>query len=165
MSADSRAYEKECKEQLASLARELEPVFSKLGYHFSFADTGVSSGGPFANGFFYGPACRIGLIWRSGSGLGGVSYEADDVVCGHDELLTELGVAQAAWFRFDQERWAPKPKKGHTLTEALTHDIEAFLAELLSKNKSAFIPLARKARERTLVQIFGERGKDLARGS
>jgi hypothetical protein len=164
-SAETRPYEKECKEALLAVAKELEPVFSQLGYSFSLEDTGVSSGGPFANGFFHGPVCRVGLIWRAGSGLGGVSYEAGKTVCGHDELLAELGVAKAAWFTFDEKKWAPRAKKGHTLTESLAHDVSVFLAEILTTKGKGFLSLARKARERTLVKMFGEKGRDLAHGS
>lgn len=164
-SAESRPYEKECKQALLAAAKELEPVFSKLGYSFSFDDTGVSSGGPYATGFFYGSACRVGLIWRSGSGLGGVNYEVGKISCGHDELLVELGVAQASWFKFNEKQMAVKPKKGHTPTEALAHDIQVFLADSLRMKQEEFLPLVQKARERWIIQVFGERGKDLARGS
>ena len=135
----------EARRRLDEVVRELEPIFTRIGYRWISLSDGVSSGGPFANGEFVGPAGRVGLIWRFGSGLGDVTYgphNPESFQCAHTDVMRALGAQGKARFAFNQSTLAPEPTGGGSLTAALAHDIEHYTSKVLSDSPSVLRAIA-----------------------
>ena len=143
------------REALDAVVQDLTPIFSKLGYQWVSGMEGTSSGGPFANGHFVGPAGCIGLIWRIGSGLGGVSYgpRPNEFQCSHEDVMRHLGVEADAHFFFDKTKWAPVARKGNSLISALAHDIELYSSQVLTAPPSILEWITRSSQERFFQEL------------
>jgi hypothetical protein len=91
--------------RLLEIVERLKPILEPLGYLFSLEQKAVSSGGPFANGFFKKDRLQIGLIWRNLSGLGLVIYENGKFSVGHDEIMKYLNHSKIYKLSFDRNSW------------------------------------------------------------
>ncbi len=72
------------------LVHELEPLLNEHGYKFESGNSGTSSGGAYANGYFVNDKVRIGFIFR-GMNLGLIIYETTYSNIGHDSIFSHLG--------------------------------------------------------------------------
>ena len=81
----------ECQQQLVEITERLNPVLNPLGFVFEADGYAVSSGCLFASGFFVNGEKKIGLIYRSFSGLGSVNYECRQSAVSHSDLMLYLG--------------------------------------------------------------------------
>ena len=148
------------RKSLEEVALQLEPIFSRLGYTWELSIEGSSSGGPFATGYFDGPAGRIGLIWRLGSGLGSVSYgphELSAFHCAHNDVVEALGATDRALFSFDRSQWKTLAKGGLSLVQALAHDIEHITSRVLTQPPEVLAEITKNAQERFMRELRGEK--------
>lgn len=136
---------------LESVAQQLEPLFSRLGYKWEWSTEGISSGGSFATGYFVGRAGRVGLIWRTSSGLGVATYGPYDIKefhCGHDDVVEALGATDQAMFHFDRSKWQTVAKGELSVVEALAHDIEHIISKVLTQPPEVLAKITKQARDR-----------------
>lgn len=135
----------------AGAERLLAPL-SAQGFAYSRGDQGVSSGGPFAVGFFRRDALQIGLIIRSGHELGCPSYSAGRGYAGHADLMYELGAAGREQLVEDRW-WAFKGRDGGDPFEALRHDLESIVLPALASSEPQFVAALGRAVDRSLANI------------
>ncbi len=135
----------------AGAERILAPL-SAHGFEYSRGDQGVSSGGPFAVGFFRRGALEIGLIIRSGHELGCPNYSAGRGYAGHADLMYELGAAGREQL-VEESWWAFKGRDGGDPFEALRHDLETIVLPALASSATQFLAALARAVERHLASI------------
>jgi hypothetical protein len=75
---------------LQDLISVLELPMKELGFTFVYEGNSISSGGPFATGFFSDDKLKIGLIFR-GNEFGQVIYETSYSNISHDMIMEFLG--------------------------------------------------------------------------
>jgi hypothetical protein len=130
---------------------KLRPSLNARGFEYSTGDHAVSSGGPFAVGFFRRGDIEIGLIVRSKTALGCPNYSAGHGYAGHEDLISALGadgrqdLVSGEWPSF-QSRGGGDP------FDALRHDLEHIILPAFDESEVRFrASLARaceRARER-----------------
>lgn len=144
-----------CSLERAVLDAGAERLLASLSAHglkYSRGDQGVSSGGPFAVGFFRRGALEIGLIIRSGNELGCPNYSAGRGYAGHGDLMYVLGVAGREEL-VEDSRWAFKERDGGDPFEALRHDLESILLPALASSETQFLAALGRGVERSLACI------------
>lgn len=63
----------QCEQRLLEGTKIIDPILNPLGFVFGITDSGKSSPGPYAVGYYKNGNKKIGLIFRSG-GLGAIEY-------------------------------------------------------------------------------------------
>jgi hypothetical protein len=146
--------ESRAKKDLDKLVAMLDPILTPHGFRFASGDSGVSSGGGFANGHYRHPGLEIGLIYR-GANLGCPNYMSANVGAGHHDLMRELGRAEdcALWFDDAVDRWELVARNGLSVADAFAADLANIvlpcftseldtlrraLADALEKNRNRF---------------------------
>jgi hypothetical protein len=122
---------------LERTAADLAPVLEPHGFEFGLGDTGVSSGGEFATGFFSRPPIRIGLVVR-GKTLGLPNYEYGEVISGHDDLVRALGRGDEARLRWDSQQRRLVASDGADVVSALVSDLEKIIMPSLERSPDDF---------------------------
>jgi F0F1-type ATP synthase assembly protein I len=128
----------ECKQYLIEGNQRLDPILSPLGYVFEISENGISSGGPFAAGFYKNGNKKIGLIYRSISGLGSVVYEDDQNGASHRDLMGYLVKDDASKLKLDPQGFSAYSSDGGDVFAALADDIQNFGLEFLSSSEDQF---------------------------
>ena len=153
MSAQAQA-----KKALSNLVTVLDPVLTPYGFTFLPGETGVSSGGGFANGHYRQAAYELGFIYR-GSDLGCPNYASGSVGAGHHALMRELGHADdcALWFNDSLDKWCLAARHGETFVEALVADLSAIVLPCLSQTPEAYKSALARAFDRRMNKLMGHR--------
>jgi hypothetical protein len=128
----------ECQKLLLTGIEKINPILNPLRFAFEISGSGVSSGGPFASGFYSNGEKVIGLIYRSGSGLGAVIYQYRQLNIIHDDLMNYLEKSDVSKLKFSGRRFASVSKDGGDPFDALASDIQNFALEFLDSNDSDF---------------------------
>jgi hypothetical protein len=142
----------ECKQALLTGVEIIDPLLNPNRYTFEIDGVGVSSGGPFASGFYVNGNKRIGLIYRAGAGLGAVIYEYYPLSISHDTLMKHLGKSNMGKLGYSDFRFASFSKDKGDPFEALAYDTQNFTLPFLNGTDSEFegilkqISSARKAK-------------------
>jgi hypothetical protein len=125
-------------EGLVSVVNILKPTVEPYSFTFSVDENALSSGGPFANGFFNGKYFRIGIIYRKLGGSGSVIYENEMGNASHDQIMSVLGHGNAFHFRFnsDLKVWSVYAVDGGDPLDALVYDWIHFAPPLYIANKT-----------------------------
>lgn len=143
--------EGKAQKELAALAELLHPILVPHGFKFFPGETGVSSGGGFANGSFRRSTDELGLglIYR-GSQLGCPNYELGRFGAGHHELMHELGRVDdcALWFDDALDKWCLFVRHGPSVTGALVADLTRIILPCLSQTPEIY----RGALERAIIK-------------
>ena len=131
--------ELKAKAELAKLVETLDPILSPHGFVFEADQSGYSSGGGFANGFYRRPRDEIGLIFR-GSKLGCPNYASDQKNAGHDELMEALGRGDDCALSFDDnvDVWRLFAKRGHNIVDAFVWDLTHIILPCLENTPDRF---------------------------
>jgi hypothetical protein len=130
--------EDKCKQHLIEGTQRLDPVLNPLGFVFEISESGASSAGPFAAGFYKNGDKKIGLIYRSIAGLGAVIYEYRQLGVSHSNLMYYLGKREVSKLKYDASRFLSYPKGGGNVFDALVYDIRNFGIEFLTYNDDQF---------------------------
>ena len=130
--------EDKCKQRLLDGTQKLDPVLNPLGFVFEISDSGKSSAGSFAAGFYKNGDKKIGLIYRSIAGLGAVIYEYGRVNVSHSQLMLYLGKQDASKLRYNTRRFSSYSKGGGNVFDALGYDIRNFEMEFLTAKDEQF---------------------------
>ena len=151
MSAQAQA-----KKELATLVTVLDPILTPHGFTFFPGDTGVSSGGGFANGHYRQSTNELGLIYR-GSELGCPNYVSEGVGAGHHELMRELGRAEdcALWFDDALDKWCLVARDGRRVTDALVADLSTIVLPCLSQTPAVYRSALGRAFETRMNRLKG----------
>jgi F0F1-type ATP synthase assembly protein I len=130
----------ECKQQLTEITHKLNPILNGLGYVFEHSADGISSGGPFAAGFYANQEKKIGLIYRASAGLGSVNYEYGNGEIGtsHGDLMRYLGKKDVSKLSYDASKFLSYSKDGGSVVDALLYDIQNFSKDLLISTDEQF---------------------------
>jgi hypothetical protein len=134
----------ECQQKLVAITEKLNPVLNPLGYVFEADGYAVSSGGPFASGFFVNGEKKIGLIYRSFSGLGSVNYECRQSAVSHSDLMRYLGKEDQSKLKYDSKKFSSYAREEGDVLDALIHDIQSFEIDLLTSSSEQFYRALRK---------------------
>ena len=135
----------------AGAERLLAPL-SAHGFAYSRGVQGVSSGGPFAVGFFRRGPLEIGLVIRSGHELGCPNYSAGRGYAGHADLMYELGAAGREQL-VEDSWWAFKGRDGGDPFDALRHDLESIVLPALASSEPQLLAALGRGVERSLASI------------
>lgn len=132
-------YLKNSHEQLQVVLARLDPILGQHGFQFHPEYNAVSSGGPFSNGFYGRPPIRIGLIVR-GDELGCPNYDYEKYKSGHSELIQQLGRAEDARLRFDDDlaKWKLVTVDGRDILDALVADLENIILPTIINDVSVY---------------------------
>jgi hypothetical protein len=128
----------ECQQKLVEITENLNPVLNPLGYSFESDGYAVTSGGPFASGFFVNGEKKIGLIYRSFSGLGSVNYECRQSAVSHSDLMRYLGKEEESKLKYDSKKFSSYARDDGDVLGALMHDIQSFEIEMLTGSSEQF---------------------------
>ena len=128
----------ECKQALLAGVEKVGPILNPIGFMFEISGVGVSSGGPFASGFYSKGEKGIGLIYRSGPGLGAVIYEYDQLGILHTDLMKHLGKSDVSMLKYSARKFASFSREKENVFEALAYDIQNFALEFLNSNDAEF---------------------------
>ncbi len=134
----------ESKQQLIEITQRLNPVLNPLGYVFQMAGSGVSSGGPFAAGFYLNGERQIGLIYRATSGLGSVNYKYDQFTISHDGLMQYLGKLNFSKLKYDPKKWSSYGDNGGNVVDAFLYDIQNYETDFLASSDEQFAKVLRE---------------------
>ncbi|HET9907493.1 MAG TPA: hypothetical protein VFQ23_12650 [Anaerolineales bacterium] len=142
--------EKQCEQRLLAGTQKLDPVLNPLGFVFRISSRGISSPGPYAAGFYEKENKKIGLIYRSISGpggLGAVIYEDGQVGVDHSTLMRYLGKKGFNKLRYDENRLSSYSYlAGGDVFDALAYDIQNFGVEFLTLSEDQFSITLKEAR-------------------
>ncbi len=131
---------------------KLRPGLSSRGFEYSMGDQAVSSGGPFAVGFFRRGMLEIGLIVRDRIALGCPNYSSGHGSAGHHHLIWALGaegkehLAPGKWLSFEA-------RTGGDPFEALRHDLEAIVLPALDESEAQFLASLGRAIDKARVEL------------
>jgi hypothetical protein len=128
----------DCKQALLAGIEKIDPILNPLGYAFEISGFGVSSGGPFASGFYSKGEKIIGLIYRAGPGLGAVGYEYRQLGILHNDLMLYLNKSVESKLRYSVRKFASVSREGGDPFEALAYDTQSFALEFLGSDDSNF---------------------------
>jgi len=113
--------------------------------------------GPFATGHFVGPAGKVGLIWRLGAGLGGVTYgpiETQTFQAAHEDVMRVVGAENDAWLAFDKTTLCSVARIGHSVIAALAHDIEHYASKVLDQPPARLKKIAEEAQQQFMESLY-----------
>jgi hypothetical protein len=130
--------EDQCKQRLLEGTQKLDPVLNPLGFVFEISESGVSSAGSFAAGFYKNGDKKIGLIYRSIAGLGAVIYEYGRMSVTHSDLMGYLGKQDASKLKYNTNRFSSYSKGGENIFDALVYDTQNFGLEFLTSSEDQF---------------------------
>ena len=130
--------EDKCKQRLIEGTQKLDPVLNPLGFVFEISESGVSSAGSFAAGFYKNGDKKIGLIYRSIAGLGAVIYEYRQSNISHSNLMHYLGKRDVSKLKYDTNKFLSYSKGGGNVFDALVYDIQNFGIEFLTYSDDQF---------------------------
>ena len=125
--------------ELERIAKRLAPTLEPVGFAFRHDKRGVSSGGPFASGYYVRGPLSLGLIVRRRLGM--VTYEANERSIGHDDLMIVLGHENDSEFMFSQTAMEAVGRSGQDPVSALLHDLDRYVRPLLEADDSVLIGL------------------------
>jgi hypothetical protein len=116
-------YLRQPRKGLLEMVARLDPILNPHGFTFVSEGNAVSSGGPFANGFYVRLPIKIGLVVRD-STFGMPVYYWGECHCGHDDLIAKLGRLPESTVRFNEERWSLETTDGGNIVDAVVADVE-----------------------------------------
>lgn len=125
---------------LAELVEQLEPVLKSHGFTFTAEHDAVSSGGPFANGYFVRGPLRIGVIVR-GTTLGLPVYELGEYNAGHNDVVRLLGRADDARLQWDPDEYQLLARNGYEPIEAFLVDLSTIVLPALRASQDSLASL------------------------
>ncbi|HEX2532784.1 MAG TPA: hypothetical protein VHK69_03555, partial [Chitinophagaceae bacterium] len=128
MTPDSNIYQS--RDFLNKLAAFLQPLLGSHGFRFESEYEAISSGGPFANGYFIHEQIRIGLIYRQDR-LGCVIYEGKGRNLTHGEMFKALGKEKEQKLLYDANRFSSYTHSESGVYMALWSDLETVILPFL----------------------------------
>jgi len=139
----------------ATLEAGIERVRAALGargFEYSRGDQAVSSGGPFAVGFFRRGNLEIGLIVRDSVALGGPNYSVGRGYAGHHHLIWALG-AEGTEQLVAGDSVSFKARTGGDAFEAFRHDLESIVLPALDASEARFLVSLGRAVDKARAEI------------
>jgi hypothetical protein len=136
---------------------KLKPLFTSHGFEYSSGDQAVSSGGPFATGFFRRDKLEIGLIVRDGNRLGCPNYSEGHGYASHGDVFWALG-------RAGEARLVPadflfyKARDGGDSFDALQQDFEQVILPALQHSPDGFSAAIARAHRKFQNELRGKSG-------
>ena len=123
---------------LDGIAGRLRSLLEPLGFTFDHGDQAVSSGGPFATGFFSRGPFHIELIVRDDR-LGLPNYRWDPALwtAGHYDLVDALGRHDDAHLLWDQSAFQIIGRNGEAAVDALIADLADVVLPVLETRPDA----------------------------
>jgi hypothetical protein len=123
-------------ERLLAIVARLNPILNPQGFLFRIEHNGVSSGGPFANGFYERHPIKIGLIVRREI-LGMPTYDFDEHICAHDELIKTFGRGNESKLR-GMKYPGVETTDGSDVVDALVADIQNIILPVILRHPDAY---------------------------
>jgi hypothetical protein len=144
----------ECSVALLAYVERLDPVLHPHGFTFKLEQDGVSSGGPFASGFFRNDWLGIGMIVRY-NGLGAIIYETPEADASHDSVIKLLGETQNQKVFFDMKKMVSHTIDNQDLLTAVVYDIKHIIGPMLA-DRTKFEDTIYLAHQETLKRMLGK---------
>ncbi len=143
----------------------IDDVLVPWGFQFQVRESGFSSAGGYANGFYSRGSIRILLIYRKGWGLGSVLYEQEEVVTAgylrekivydldHQEYMKRIGHSDDCHLILPEESISSQARDGGDPVEALIRDFRENAAPTLREENQEFAKIMRSGRKRRQVMF------------
>jgi hypothetical protein len=132
---------------------KLQPLLTSLGFE-SGSDGGVSSGGPFATGYFRRGKLEIGLIVRNGDQLGCPNYSEGRGYASHTDMFWALGRAGEARL-IPGDSLSYKASDGGDPFDALFADFEQVILPALQESPDTFSAALARAHKKFQDNLRG----------
>jgi hypothetical protein len=142
------------QEALRRGVQRLTPTLTAHGFQYTDGDQAVSSGGPFAVGFFRRGPLELGLIIRSRDRLGCPNYSVGHGYAGHGSLVWALG-ADGTERLIEVEHVHMKDRDGGDGFDALLEDLETIILPTLCASEDRFRDALDCARRKDLGLLLG----------
>ena len=134
---------------------KLEPLLTSFGFEYGSGDGAVSSGGPFATGFFRRGKLEIGLIVRNGDQLGCPSYSEGRGYASHTDIFWALGRAGEARL-IPSDFLSYKASDGGDSFDALFADFEHVILPTLQESPDSFSAALARAHRKSQDELRGK---------
>ena len=138
---------------------KLQPLLAAHGFEYESGEQSVSSGGPFATGFFRREKLEIGLVVRDRNSLGCPNYSEGHGYVGHANLFWELGRAGEMKLVPD-DFLSYKSKDGGDSFDALLADFEEVILPALKESQAYFSSALARAHKKFQDKLRGKANRD-----
>jgi hypothetical protein len=123
---------------LDDIAARLRSGLEPLGFAFAHGDQAVSSGGPFATGFFSRAPFHIELIVRDGRlGLPNYRWDPAEWTAGHFDLVHALGHHEDTHLLWEPSGYQVLGRDGEEAVDGLIADLAAIILPVLQTDPDA----------------------------
>jgi hypothetical protein len=123
---------------LEDIAARVGSLLEPLGFTFGHGDRAVSSGGPFATGFFSRAPFHIELIVRDDRlGLPNYRWDPAEWTAGHFDLVHALGRDEDTHLLWQPSGYQVIGRDGEAAADALIADLAAIILPVLQTNPDA----------------------------
>ncbi len=143
---------------------KLQPLLTAHGFEWDSGVQAISSGGPFANGFFRKGKLEIGLVVRDKKHLGCPSYSEGYGYAGHEDLFWALGHEGEMRLVHDYVEGKPsyaqslhyKAKDGGDPFDAFLFDLEQVILPALKASQTEFSAALARAHKKFQKSLSGK---------